>query len=145
MLSDYYTIRRLRLCVIGLSVALACTVMILLTGLFLAKQSLSTHYNLYYLMWKNGRRGYDAPVALSGMFHDQEFRQSLRGITISEFVAKFPSTFYEVRKLPPIAKKGQRFFIDSYESSIREDGSFGMVWLAVFENSKLIELDFSKG
>ena len=129
----------------GLGIALACTMVLLLVGMFLAKQSLSTHYNLYYLMWKNGFRCYEAQVALSGMFHDNEFRKSLNGITVSEFESRFPSTFYEVRKLPPIAKESQRFFIDSYERSIREDGSFGMVWLAVFENGRLIELYFSKG
>ena len=129
----------------GLGFALACTMALFLAGMFLAKQSLSTHYNLYYLMWKKGFRHYEAPVALSGMLHDKEFRLSLNGITVSEFESRFPSTFYEVRKLPPIAKEGQRFFIDSYERSIREDGSFGMVWLAVFENGRLIELYFSKG
>jgi hypothetical protein len=117
----------------------------LLAGFLLAKESLSTHYNLYYLMWKAGLRSYDSSIALSGMFHDHEFRTSLLGASISEFNARFPSTFYEVKKLPPVAKEGQRFFIDSYEESIREDGSFGMVWLAVFENGKLVELEFSKG
>ncbi len=144
MLSDYYAIRRLRLYVAGLGFALACTVVLLLTGWFLAKQPLSTDYNLYYLMWKKGLRGYDSEVALSGMFHDREFCQSLLGITVSEFEARFPSTFYEVRKLPPVAKEGQRFFIDSYEQSKREDGSIGMGWLAVFESGKLIEFEFSK-
>ena len=145
MISDNYTIRRFRLCVIGLGLALACTMVLLLAGMYLAKKSLSTHYNLYYLMWKNGFRRYEAPVALSGMFDDQEFRRSLIGITVSDFESRFPLTFYEVRKLPPIAKEGQRYFIDNYERSIREDGAFGMVWLAVFENGRLVELYFSKG
>ena len=145
MLSDNYTIRRLRLCVIFLGLALACTMALLLAGMYLAKQSLLTHYNLYYLMWKQDFRRYEAPVALSGIFHDHKFRKSLIGITVSEFQSRFPSTFYEVRKLPPIAKDGQQYFIDNYERSIRENGALGLVWLAVFENGRLVEFDFSKG
>lgn len=112
---------------------------------FLARQSLSTHYNLYYLMWKAGLRPYDPIVARAGMIHDLDFRQSLKGMTISEFERLFPSTFYEVGTLPPIARPGQRFFIDDYQQSKREAGGFGMVWLAIFEDGRLVELEFSKG
>jgi hypothetical protein len=54
-----------------------------------------------------------------------------------------PTTFYEVKKLSPTTKEGPRFFIDSYQQSIQEDGSFGMVWCALFENGKLIGSNFS--
>jgi len=112
---------------------------------FLATQSLTTHYNLYYLMWKAGLRPYDSIVARSGMIHDLSFRDSLNGISIEEFEKVFPSTFHEVTTLPPIAKPDQRFFIDDYHQSKNEAGGFRMVWLAIFENGKLIELEFSKG
>ena len=112
---------------------------------FLAKQSLATQYNLYYLMWKGGLRPYDPSVARSGMIHDHSFRDSLNGISIVEFEKVFPSTFYEVETLPPIAKPNQRFFIDDYHQSKRDAGGFGMVWLAIFEGGRLIELEFSKG
>jgi len=112
---------------------------------FLAKQSLSTQYNLYYLMWKAGMRPYDSVVARAGMFHDHEFTSSLKGMSMEEFEKLFPSTFYEVETLPPIARPGQRFFIDDYHQSRKEAGGFGMVWLAIFESGKLVELEFSKG
>jgi hypothetical protein len=140
--ADQHTIHRLRLFVIVLGCALECAIFLLGAGWFFAKQDLSTHYNLYYLMWKAGIRRYEASVVLAGMFHDNRFQESLKGGTLQDFESRFPSTFHEVRKLPPIAKENQRFFIDSYEQSIR--GSFGMVWTAVFENDKLIELRFSK-
>ena len=112
---------------------------------FLAKQSLSTHYNLYYLMWKAGIRPYDSVIARAGMIHDLDYRNSLKGMSVEEFEKVFPSTFYEVETLPPIARPGQRFFIDDYRQSRNEAGRFGMVWLAIFESGRLVELEFSKG
>ena len=111
----------------------------------LARQDARTHYNLSYLLWKSGLKPYEPSVALLGMIHDDEFRQDLKGISRSEFEGRFPSTFYEVKTLPPTAKQGQRHFIDDYEQAQREDGGFGFVWLAVFENDRLIELEIFKG
>ena len=111
----------------------------------LARQDARTHYNLSYLLWKSGLKPYEPSVALLGMIHDQEFRQELNGISRSEFEKRFPSTFYEVKTLPSIAKPGQRYFIDDYQQAQREDGGFGDVWLAVFENDRLVELDIHKG
>jgi hypothetical protein len=111
----------------------------------LARQDAGTHYNLGYLLWKSGLKPYEASVALPGMTHDQEFRQELHGISPSEFEKRFPSTFYEVKTLPPMAKPGHRYFIDDYQQAQREEGGFGFVWLAVFENDRLIGLDIFKG
>jgi len=113
--------------------------------LFLARQSSSTHYNLSYLLWKGGLKGYEPSVALPGMIHDHGYRQKMIGSSLSEFEARFPSTFYEVKTPPPIAKPGQRYFINDYHQAQREDGGFGFVWYAVFEEGRLVELDISKG
>ncbi len=111
----------------------------------LARQDARTQYNLSYLLWKSGLKPYEPSVALLGMIHDQDFRQELNGISPSEFEKRFPSTFYEVKTLPSIAKPGQRYFIDDYQQAQSEDGGFGVVWLAVFENDRLVELDIHKG
>jgi hypothetical protein len=111
----------------------------------LARQDARTHYNLSYLLWKSGLKPYEPSVALLGMIHDQEFRQKLNGISPSEFEKRFPSTFYEVKTLPPISRPGQRYFIDDYQQAQREDGGFGGVWLAVFEDDRLVELYIHKG
>ena len=137
--------KRWRLATITLAVALTAAIVTIACIGFLAKQSMATHYNLYYLMWKAGLRPYDSFVARAGMIHDREFRDSLSGLSVEEFEKIFPSTFYEVETLPPIAKPDQKFFIDDYHQSKREAGGFGMVWLAIFEDGRLIELEFSKG
>lgn len=117
----------------------------LLITLFLARQSSSTHYNLSYLLWKSGLKGYEPSVALPGMIHDHTFRQNMVGISLADFEARFPSTFYEVKTPPPIAKPGQRYFINDYHQAQRDDGGFGFVWYAVFEGGRLVEIDISKG
>jgi hypothetical protein len=113
--------------------------------LFLARQSSSTHYNLSYLLWKGGLKEFEQSIALPGMIHDHRYRQKLIGISLSGFEARFPSTFHEFRTPPPIAKPGQRYFIDDYHQAQREDGGFGSVWYAVFEEGRLVEFGFSKG
>jgi len=113
--------------------------------LFLARQSSSTHYNLSYLLWKGGLKGYEPSVALPGMIHDHSYRQKMLGSSLSDFEARFPSTFYEVKTPPPIAKPGQRYFINDYHQAQREDGGFGFVWYAVFEEGRLVQLDIFKG
>jgi hypothetical protein len=117
----------------------------LVVVIFLARQDAGTHYNLSYLLWKSGLKPYEQSIALPGMTHDKEFRQELHGITPSEFEKRFPSTFYEVKTLPSIAKPGQRYFINDYQQAQREEGGFSFVWLAVFDNDRLIELDVFKG
>jgi len=123
---------------------LIVAIVAILIGVFLAKQSLRTHYNLYYLMWKSGMRLYERDVALEGMIHDDRFRKSLAGISVSEFNFRFPSTFFELKRLPPTAKSNQRYFIDDYAQAQREDGRFVFVWLAIFEDGKLVELEIYK-
>jgi len=117
----------------------------LIVILFLARQSSSTHYNLTYLLWKGGLKEYEASVALPGMRHDHGYRQTMMGMSQSDFEARFPSTFFEVKTQPPIARPGQRYFINDYQQAQREEGGFGFVWYAVFENGHLVELDLSKG
>ena len=129
----------------SLIVASGLLLVALLIILFLARQSSSTHYNLSYLLWKAGLKGYESSVALPGMIHDHTFRQKLVGISLADFEAQFPSTFYEVKTPPPIAKPGQRYFINDYHQAQRKDGGFGFVWYAVFEEGRLVELDISKG
>lgn len=111
----------------------------------LARQDSRTHYNLSYLLWKSGLKPYEESVVLLGMTHDEKFRQKLHGISPTEFERIFPSTFYEVKTLPPAAKAGHRYFIDDYQQAQRAEGGFGFVWLAVFDNDRLIELDVYKG
>ena len=117
---------------------------VILIGVFLAKQSLNTHFNLYYLMWKSGMRLYEREVALQGMIHDDRFRKSLAGISSSELESRFPSTFFEMRHLPPTAKGNQRYFIDDYAQAQRADGSINFVWHVMFEDDKLVELEICK-
>ena len=129
----------------SLIIAIGFLLVTLIIILFLARQSSSTHYNLSYLLWKGGLKGYESSVALPGMIHDHAFRQKMVGISLADFEARFPSTFYEVKTPPPIAKPGQRYFINDYHQAQREDGGFGFVWYAVFEDGRLVELDISKG
>ena len=123
---------------------LMVTIGVSLTGVFLARQSLQTHYNLYYLMWKSGMRLYEREIALQGMIHDDRFRKSLAGISPSEFESRFPSTFFELKHLSTTAKGNQRYFIDDYAQAQRADGRYEFVWLAIFEDGKLVELEISK-
>jgi hypothetical protein len=142
MKTTFSVSRRILASLIIASVFLLVTLIIIL---FLARQSSSTHYNLSYLLWKGGLKGYESSVALPGMIHDHAFRQKMVGISLTDFEARFPSTFYEVKTPPPIAKPGQRYFINDYHQAQREDGGFGFVWYAVFEDGRLVELDISKG
>lgn len=137
-------LRRWRRTAIVLAVTTTCSLALLAVTAFFATQTLSTHYNLYYLLWKVGLRSYEQPVALAGLFHDHGYRHQLIGMTVAEFERTFPNTFYEVRKLPPIAKPNQVFYIDDYQSAQREDGLYGMCWKAVFEDGRLIEFEFFK-
>lgn len=111
---------------------------------FLACQSLNTHYNLYYLLWKAGWRRYESPIALSGIFHDHAFRHSFLGTTIQEFEKRFPHTFFRVVKPPPTAKPGQVYMISDLAQSRSSGGHFGLCWLVVFEDDRLIEFEFVK-
>jgi hypothetical protein len=118
--------------------------MLLAATAFLAKQGLTTHYNLYYLLWKAGIRPYERPVAFAGLIHDRSYRQRFIGMTVEQIEHAFPNTFYKVRKLPPIAKPNQEFYIDDYQQARREEGGYGMCWRAIFEDGRLIELEIVK-
>jgi hypothetical protein len=139
------TFRVSRRILASLIIASGFLLVTLIIIIFLARQSSSTHYNLSYLLWKGGLKGYESSVALPGMIHDHAFRQKMVGISLADFEARFPSTFYEVKTPPPIAKPGQRYFINDYHQAQREDGGFGFVWYAVIEDGRLVELDISKG
>jgi hypothetical protein len=130
-----------RLIPIGLA---STSLLALAIVVFLACQTLNTRYNLYYLLWKAGWRRYESPVALSGMFHDHAFRRSLLGMTMQKFEERFPHTFFRVVKPPPVAKPGQVYMISDLAQSRNPDGHFGLCWLVVFENDRLIEFDFFK-
>jgi hypothetical protein len=120
-----------------------CGALVVVIGL--ARQDARTHYNLSYLLWKCGLKPYEQSVALHGMTHDHGFRQELNGITPSEFEKRFLSTFYEVKTLPPTAKLGQRYSINDYQQAQTQESGFSLVWLAVFENNRLLELVIHKG
>ena len=130
--------------IIALSLLSLFLLKALVVVIYLARQDAGTHYNLNYLLWKNGLKRYEQSVALQGMTHDQEFRKNLNGISPTEFEKLFPSTFYEVKTLPPSALPGQRYFISDYDQAQRAGGGFGFVWLAVFENDRLIDLNIFK-
>ena len=139
------TFRFYRRILASLILASGLLLVTLIIILFLARQSSSTHYNLSYLLWKGGLKGYEPSVALPGMFHDHSYRKKMIGSSLTDFEARFPSTFYEVKTPPPIAKPNQRYFINDYHQAQREEGGFGFVWYAVFEDGRLVELDISKG
>lgn len=134
-------VRRLRILCICLGIGLVWTSFRLADLKRQASYDLSTHYNLYYSDWKEGKRAYEPVVALKGMYHDLEFRDSLKGMTVAEFERKFPNTFFEIQGGEPDAHR--RSFIDSYEDAKKGNASYG--WIAVFENDRLIELEFTKG
>ncbi|MEQ1853735.1 MAG: hypothetical protein ABMA01_19335 [Chthoniobacteraceae bacterium] len=118
---------------------------LLLTAIaFLAVQDLTTHYNLYYLLWKAGIRSYERPVAFGGLLHDHIYRKRFIGMTIAQIEHAFPNTFYKVRKQPPIAKPNQEFYIDDYQQAQREEGGYGFCWQAIFEDGRLSELNVFK-
>lgn len=125
--------------------ALALVTTLLAGGVFLARQSLSTHYNLYYVMWKAGLRPYDSLIARSGMFHDREFRASLLGISQDDFERRFPDTFFEIQNPPESAKPNQTFYTDNYHQSRPGAHFYGPSWIAVFEDGRLISLEYDKG
>ena len=112
--------------------------------LFLSVQTLGTQYNLYYLLWKAGFRTYEPQVALAGMFHDHAFRQRFIGMSRADFERRFPSTFYQLRRQPPIAKAGEVYFISDYRQATDESGAFSMCWMAVFRDDRLVEFDYAK-
>ena len=107
-----------------------------------ASYNLMTHYNLYYLNWKAGKRPYEAEVALSGMHHDREFRNSLKGITVDEFNRRFPSSFYEIRYPNDESPREKRIFINSYEQAMKGEASYG--WRVEFQNDRLTEFEMYK-
>src|SRR4051794_19011720 len=76
-------------------------VMLLAAVAFLATQSLTTHYNLYYLLWKAGIRSYEQPIAFGGLLHDGTYSKRFIGMTVEQFQQAFPGTFYKVLKAPP--------------------------------------------
>jgi hypothetical protein len=107
-----------------------------------ASYNLMTHYNLYYLNWKAGKRPYEAEVALSGMHHDREFRNSLKGITVEEFNRRFPSTFYEIRYPNDESPREKRIFTHSYEHAMKGEAALG--WRVEFQNDRLTEFEMYK-
>ncbi len=127
----------------ALGTALAITLVLHIRLRILASYDLSTHYNLYYLDWKAGKRPYEQVVALGGLIHDHEYRKSLQGITIAEFHSIFPNTFYEVKASEETPSTRKKIFMDNYTAAMRGDSSYG--WRAVFEDGRLVELEFSKG
>ena len=131
--------------ILALSLLPLCLLGALIVVLELARQDARTHYNLSYLRWKSGLKSYEPSVALLGMTHDHEFRQGLNGISPSELENRFPSTFYEVKTLPPVAQPGQRYFINDYQQAQRAEVGFNSVWLAIFDKDRLIEFDIYKG
>jgi hypothetical protein len=126
-------------------VALALVGALLAAGVFLARQSLSTHYNLYYVMWKAGLRPYDSLIARSGMFHDHGFRSALLGISEDEFERRFPSTFYKIQSAPQSAKPNQTYYTDNYHQSRPGAHFYGPSWIAIFEDGRLISIEYDKG
>ncbi len=129
--------------------AMAAALWIILLGavgvVFTAREDLSSASNLYYLMWKAGLRPYDQAVALRGLQHDYSLQKSLLGISRADFERRFPHTFHSVQHLPPVARTGQVYLVDSYEASLREKNPLEFVWLAVFEDDRLISFYYSKG
>jgi hypothetical protein len=107
-----------------------------------ASYNLMTHYNLYYLNWKAGKRPYEAEVALSGMHHDREFRNSLKGITVEEFNSRFPSSFYEIRYPNDESPREKRIFTHSYEHAMKGEAALG--WRVEFQNDRLTEFEMYK-
>lgn len=124
---------------------------VILTGLvacafYCATLSLSDHRNLYFTLWKMGLRDYDQTVAKAGMFDDREFRDSLKGLTVEEFEKVFPNTFYEMHSPPPSAIEGRSYLVDNYSASRSIDQKYPFVgWVAIFENGRLVELEWEKG
>jgi len=137
-------LRRWRRVAIICALMAAFSVALLTATAFFATQSLGTHYNLYYLLWKAGIRPYERPIAFGGLFHDHSYRQRFIGMSVEQVERAFPNTFYKVRRPPPIAKSNQEFFIDDYQQAQREEGGYGMCWRAIFEDGRLIELDVFK-
>lgn len=125
--------------------ALALVMTLLVAVVFLARQSLSTHYNLYYVMWKASLRPYDSLIARSGMFHDQDFRSSLLGISEDDFERRFPSTFFKIQSPPVSAKPNQTYYTDNYNQTRPGAHFYGPSWIAIFEDGRLISLEYDKG
>ena len=144
-LTSDVALRRWQRATIILALTTACSLTFLAATVFLAAQTLGTHYNLYYLLWKVGIRTYERPIAFGGLFHDHSYRQRFIGMTVAQFEQAFPNTFYKVRTLPPNAKPNQEIYIDSYHQAEREDWFHGMGWSAVFENERLVEFNIFKG
>lgn len=131
---------------LGLSAICLILVSLIACGLHMARLSLSDHRNLYYTLWKSGLRDYDQTVAKAGMFHDREFRESLKGLTVEEFKKVFPNTFYEMQSRPPSAIEGRSYFVDNHSASRSDRQQYPFVgWVAVFENGRLVEVEWDKG
>lgn len=114
--------------------------------IYMARQSPADHKNLYYVMWKLGLRDYASNIVLPGIFHDHDFRQSLRGISVEEFEDRFPATFYEMKWDPkPDASRKRTYWVDDYRAAAVGGHLYGMHWIAVFEDGKLVHLEFDKG
>jgi hypothetical protein len=118
---------------------------LLILILCLAIQPLGSQCNLYYVLWKVGLRGYDARVVLGGMFHDHSYRQRFIGMSHAEFEALFPYTFFACTRQPPIAKSNETYYIDDYQQAKAQTGQYGMCWLVVFRDGRLVEFSFLKG
>lgn len=123
---------------------LALPTALLALTVFLSLQSLGTQYNLYYILWKTGLRSYEPQVALSGIFHDHSYRDHFLGMSQAEFESHFPATFHRVVRQPPIARDGDLYFVSDYRQARDETGAFGMCWMAVFRDDRLIEFTFAK-
>ena len=112
---------------------------------YMATLSLSDHRNLYCTLWKMGLRDYEQGVAKAVLL-DREFRESLKGLTVEEFEKVFPNTFYEMQSRPPSAIEGRSYFVDSYSASRSDGQQYPFVgWVAVFENGRLVKVEFDKG
>jgi hypothetical protein len=140
------TCRSRRFSKVSLASSFFAAVLALALGvvLFLSVQTLGTQYNLYYLLWKAGIRKYEPQVALAGMFHDHAFRQRFIGMSRADFERRFPSTFYQLRRQPPIATAGEVYFISDYRQATDDSGAFGMCWMAVFRDDRLVAFDYAK-
>ena len=129
----------------GASLVAVLLLVVIVCGFHMARLTLSDHHNLYYTLWKAGLRDYDWTVASGGLLHDQEFRESLKGLTIEEFEARFPNTFYEMQTPPPNAIEGRSYYTDNYFSSRSDGHQYGFGWVVVFEDGRLLEFGYEKG
>ncbi len=127
------------------SSALVVAIDLFSTAAFFAWQPHAGGWNWYEMMRDAGLRRSDSISARSGMIHDQAFRASLAGISEGELERLFPGTFYKLQSPPPSAKRNQVYYIDSYFQSETGAHLRGPCWIAIFEDGRLISLEYDKG